>query len=43
MFLEKLIDMDIGILVLNAGVDFLMPFKELRGDQVEAMVNVNAL
>ena len=31
------------MVVLNAGTGTLMPFKELKDDELETMVNVNAL
>lgn len=43
LFQEELKSMDVGMVVLNAGVATLMPFKDLKDDELEAMVNVNAL
>jgi short-subunit dehydrogenase len=40
---DKLINTDIGVLVLNAGTNVMGPFKDLRNDEVERIVNVNAV
>ena len=36
-------DSDIGIVVLNAAVNFDGPFCELKNSELEGMVNVNCL
>ena len=40
---SKLEGVDIGVLVLNAGTAVMGPFKDIRNDEVERIVNVNAL
>ena len=40
---DKFSDIDIGILILNAGEREMGPFSEIKNKDVEKMVNVNAL
>ena len=40
---DKLKNIDIGILVLNAGVGGMGPFVEMDGSKIQEIVNVNAL
>ena len=40
---DKLSKMDVGILILNAGVGGLGPFLENTNEEIETNVNVNAL
>lgn len=40
---DKFSDIDIGILILNAGEREMGPFSEIENKDVEKMVNVNAL
>ena len=36
-------DMDIGVLLLNAGCAQFGPFKEMTDDEIEGIVSTNAL
>jgi len=40
---NKLKEVDIGVLILNAGTNVMGPFKDIRNDEVERIVNVNAI
>ena len=36
-------DIDIGVLILNAGIAIMTPFKDLTDDEIENTININAL
>ena len=40
---EKLEKIDIAMLVLNAGWTLVSPFKDLTSEEMERIVNINAL
>ena len=40
---EKISKIDVGILILNAGVGGMGPFSQIRNKDIEILVNVNAL
>jgi len=40
---DKISKLDVGILILNAGVGGMGPFSEIRDKDIEIIVNVNAL
>jgi len=40
---DKISKLDVGILILNAGVAGMGPFSEIRDKDIEIIVNVNAL
>ena len=43
ILLDEIKDMDIGILIINAGAAEINYFSELKNIEVEEMVNLNAL
>ena len=40
---DKLKEIDVGVLILNAGMGVMGPFKDITDEEVERTVTINAL